>query len=102
MDIHIRRLPGSNIDQEFYLVSDVDKEIEKWRVAEKEISDAYLRIRKLVGAWDTKEGGVDRYEITEAAIKKLVDFWEWSRLAGKMTFETYHQTDSKARGQEIK
>ena len=93
---------GKDGDGDYYDVDEVDKEIEKWRVAEKEISDAYLRIRKLVGAWDTKEGGVDRYEITEAAIKKLVDFWEWSRLAGKMTFETYHQTDSKARGQEIK
>ena|SRR3990172_3794228 len=95
MDIHIRRLPGSNIDQEFYLVSDVDKEIEKWRVAEKEISNAYVRIRKLVGAWDTKEDGVDRFELTEATVKKLVDFWEWSRLADKMTFETYEWKTKK-------
>ena len=65
------------------------KEIEKWRVAEKEISDAYLRIRKLVGAWDTQEGGVDRFDVTELAIRKLVAFWEWSRLADKMTFESY-------------
>ena len=65
------------------------KEIERWRVAEKEISDAYLRIRKLVGAWDTQEGGVDRFEVTESIIKKLVAFWEWSRLADKMTFESY-------------
>jgi hypothetical protein len=90
MDIHIRRLPGSNIDQEFYLVSEVAKELEKWRNGEKETSDAYLRIRKLVSAWDTKSGGEDRYQVTEAAVKKLVDFWEWSRLADKMTFETYH------------
>ena len=89
MDIHTRRLPGSNIDQEFYLVSDVEKEIEKWRVAEKEISDAYLRIRKLVGAWDTQEGGVDRFEVTESAIKKLVAFWEWSRVDDMMTLESY-------------
>lgn len=65
------------------------KEIEKWRVAEREISDAYLRIRQLVGAWDTQEGGSDRFEVTELAIKKLVAFWEWSRLADKMTFESY-------------
>jgi len=57
MDIHIRRLPGSNIDQEFYLVSDVEKEL----------------------------------AAVEMKIKKLVDFWEWSRLADKMTFETCHQ-----------
>jgi len=90
---------GKDDDGEFYAVEDVDKEIEKWRIVEKELSDwrvaekktsdAYLRIRKLVGAWDTKSGGVDRFEVTEAAIKKLVDFWEWSRLADKMTFETY-------------
>ena len=76
-------------DGEYYDVEEVDKEIERWRVAEKEISDAYLRIRKLVSAWDTQEGGMDRYEVTESAIRKLVAFWEWSRLADKMTFENY-------------
>ena len=39
--------------------------------AEKELSDAYLRIRQLVGAWNTKPGGVDRFEVTENAIKAL-------------------------------
>ena len=29
MDIHIRKLPGSNIEQEFYLVTEVDAEIAK-------------------------------------------------------------------------
>lgn len=71
------------------LESDHAKEIEKWRVAEKEISDAYLRIRKLVGAWDTQKGGADRFEVTESAIRKLVSFWEWSRLADKQAFEMY-------------
>lgn len=83
-------------DGDYYLVSDVEKlqadhakEIEKWRQAEKEISDAYLRISQLVGAWDTQEGGVDRFEVTEGKIKKLVAFWEWSRLADQQAFEVY-------------
>jgi hypothetical protein len=64
-------------EYEYYAVEDVDKliadhtenytiEIEKLRVAKKEISDAYLRVRKLVGAWDTKEGGVDGYQVIQA------------------------------------
>lgn len=39
--------------------------------AEKELSDAYLRIRELVGAWDTNHGGENRFEVTENKIKEL-------------------------------
>jgi hypothetical protein len=42
------------------------------RSGEKEISDAYLRVRGLVGAWDTKPGGTDRFEVTERKIKELI------------------------------
>lgn len=35
------------------------------------LSDSYLRIRKIVGAWNTKPGGVDRFEVTEAAVTAL-------------------------------
>ena len=40
-------------------------------VSEKELSNAYLRIRAKLQAWDTKPGGVDRFEITEAALDRL-------------------------------
>ena len=38
----------------------------------KELSDAYLRVRSLVNAWDTKEGGSDRFEVTERHIKEII------------------------------
>ncbi|NJL70364.1 MAG: hypothetical protein HC888_01540 [Candidatus Competibacteraceae bacterium] len=38
------------------------------RAGEKELSDSYLRIRAKLQAWDTKPGGVDRFEVTEAAL----------------------------------
>jgi hypothetical protein len=47
------------------------EELSTFRKSEKELSDAYLRIRELVGAWDTKPGGEDRFEVTEAAVKRL-------------------------------
>lgn len=43
-------------------------EITALRANEKELSDAYLRIRAKLQAWDTKPGGVDRFEVTEAAL----------------------------------
>lgn len=49
------------------------EELSAFRKSEKELSDAYLRIRELVGAWDTKPGGEDRFEVTEAAVKRLRD-----------------------------
>lgn len=44
---------------------------EETRRAERSVSDAYLRIREIVGAWNTKPGGVDRFEVTEAAVRGL-------------------------------
>lgn len=42
-----------------------------FQAAEKEISDAYLRVRALLNAYDTKPGGEDRFEVTEQAIRDL-------------------------------
>lgn len=64
-----------NIDmyvvQLIYEVRRLREELSAFRKSEKELSDAYLRIRELVGAWDTKPGGEDRFEVTEAAVRKL-------------------------------
>lgn len=57
------------------------EELSTFRKSEKELSDAYLRIRELVGAWDTKPGGEDRFEVTEAAVKRLKE--ENERLRAK-------------------
>lgn len=38
---------------------------------DRELSDAYLRIRALVGAWDTQPGGADRFQVTEQKIRDL-------------------------------
>ena len=42
------------------------------RKAEAEVSDAYLRIRGIVGSWKTLPGGEDRFAITESAIRDLM------------------------------
>lgn len=47
-------------------------ELRELRKSEQELSDAYLRIRELVEAWETSLGGANRFEITEAAIRKLI------------------------------
>ncbi len=49
--------------------------------SEKELSDAYLRIRELVGAWDTNHGGENRFELTE---KKIADLQERLEQSGKL------------------
>lgn len=51
---------------------DAIESINLWRTKEKLIGEAYLRIRKLVGAWDTCFGGFDRFEVTENKIKELI------------------------------
>jgi len=48
-----------------------EEEVDALRKAEKELSDAYLRVRELVGAWNTNHGGENRFEVTENAIKAL-------------------------------
>jgi len=60
-------------------MSDVEclkKELDTWKKAENTISDAYLRIRRLVGAYDTKPGGEDRFEVTENRIRELLKIEE--------------------------
>lgn len=57
---------------------------EETRRAERSVSDAYLRIREIMGAWNTKPGGVDRFEVTEAAVRGLKE-----RLA---ELEVHHET----------
>lgn len=65
-------VPGRDCDWPGHaLAGEVDEEVGKWKAADKELSDAYLRVRELVGAWNTKPGGVDRFEVTEAAIRKV-------------------------------
>lgn len=46
-------------------------ELATLRAAEKELSDAYLRIREKLGAWNTAHGGADRFAVTEAAVDAL-------------------------------
>lgn len=52
-------------------IARLESEVETFRTAGKEISDAYLRVRELVGAWNTNHGGENRYQVTEDAIKAL-------------------------------
>lgn len=54
------------------LMNERTRERDEFKRAEKETSDAYLRIRELVGSWDTQKGGVDRFEVTENKIKDLI------------------------------
>jgi hypothetical protein len=49
----------------------VRAELETMRRSEKELSDAYLRIRALVNAWDTQPGGIDRFAVTEQRVSAL-------------------------------
>jgi hypothetical protein len=49
-----------------------EAEIARLREAEKELSDAYLRIRSKLNAYDTKPGGTDRFEVTEAALDAVI------------------------------
>jgi hypothetical protein len=45
----------------------------EFKQSERELSDAYLRIREIVpGAYDTAPGGTDRFEVTETAVQRLV------------------------------
>lgn len=48
-----------------------DPRVAELEKSERELSDAYLRVRKLLNAYDTKFGGADRFEVTEAAIVAL-------------------------------
>lgn len=50
---------------------ELESTLKEFRKSDKLISDSYLRIRKLVGAWDTNTGGEDRFEVTEAKVADL-------------------------------
>lgn len=54
-------------------VSELEAERDRFKEADKSTSDAYLRIRALLGAWDTNKGGENRFEVTEQAIVALKD-----------------------------
>lgn len=60
--------------------SHLQKLCEEQRASEKELSDAYLRIRSLVGAWDTNHGGENRFEMTEKAVADLLAKIEEQRV----------------------
>lgn len=49
----------------------LSQNLEQFKKSEKELSEAYLRIRTLVNAFDTNKGGENRFEITENKIKDL-------------------------------
>lgn len=39
----------------------------------RKLSDSYLRIRKMLKAYNTNYGGRNRFEITEKALKDLIE-----------------------------
>ena len=47
------------------------KQLAQLQKSEKKLSDAYLRIRQMLGAWDTNHGGENRFEVTEAKLAQL-------------------------------
>lgn len=53
-------------------IATLREELSKWKSAERELSNAYLRIRRLLNAWDTAPGGTDRYAVTERALSELI------------------------------
>lgn len=61
-----------SLETQAITIESLQKELDKFKRSEKELSDAYLRIRELLGAWDTKWGGSDRFEVTENKIKSLL------------------------------
>lgn len=46
---------------------------EAYEKANKELHDAYMRVRGLLDAWETKTGGTDRFEVVERKIIELKD-----------------------------
>lgn len=53
--------------------NELEKDYLNLRKAEKKLSDAYLRIRRLIGAYNTLTGGTNRFEVTEKRINELLD-----------------------------
>lgn len=52
-------------------LKEVEKKSDEFKRAEKEVSEAYLRVRTLLNAFDTNHGGANRFEVTENKIKQL-------------------------------
>lgn len=50
-----------------------EKERDEFVQAERTLHKAYMEVRTALGAFNTKPGGVDRFEVTLAAIQKLKD-----------------------------
>jgi len=49
------------------------EELTELRKSEKTISDAYLRIRDMLGAYNTNHGGEDRFKVTEKRVSDLLE-----------------------------
>lgn len=54
-------------------IQTLQQEIVDWRKVEHEIGEAYMRIRTILDAFNTKPGGTDRYEVTEARARAAVE-----------------------------
>lgn len=55
----------------FDVLADRAEELEKFKVSEKELSDAYMDIRRELAAFDTSWGGGNRFEITLGRVRQL-------------------------------
>lgn len=70
-------------------IAKLKKQVTRFINSEKQISDAYLRIRTLVDAWDTNEGGENRFEVTENKIKDLKK--QVDKLSGSYGWVSYEK-----------
>lgn len=70
-------------------VAKLKEQLARFIDSEKQISDAYLRIRTLVDAWDTNEGGENRFEVTENKIKDLKK--QVDKLSGSYGWVSYEK-----------
>ena len=65
---HEEYLQGSELKEKN---KELQQKLDDVTESAKVVSDAYLKVRKLVGAWDTNKGGENRFEVTEGKIKQL-------------------------------
>ena len=54
-------------------IKGLEDKLDEFRKSERALSEAYIRIRSLVGAWNTRPGGTDRFEVTENKIKSILE-----------------------------
>lgn len=90
---HLKSLIGDCASFEEFLKRYADAAVAEatasWQKAEHDLSDAYLRLKKLIpGAFDTPSGptGPQVWEHTERCLQKMAE--ERDSLAGAMTAET--------------